>query len=64
MELYGDLVSNLKTAVRSTQRLRGQRVYADTLDFWRSLLTLARLRLASMPDADSAAIASFATQLE
>ena len=42
MELHGSIEDNLRSAVRSAERLRGHPVHADTLDFWRGLLAHAR----------------------
>ena len=42
MELDGSLADNLRAAIASAKRLRGHRVHADTLNFWRELLSHAR----------------------
>lgn len=42
MELHGSIEDNLRSAVRSAERLRGHPVHADTMEFWRSLLAHAR----------------------
>jgi hypothetical protein len=64
MDLYGSLVENLEAAVESTRRLRGQRVYTDTIQFWSDLLETARRVLATVIDVNSPAIAALADQLE
>jgi len=64
MDLYGSLVENLEAAVESTRRLRGQRVYTDTLQFWCDLLETARRVLATVIDVNSPAVAALADQLE
>jgi hypothetical protein len=64
MELDGSLVTNLEAAVRSLQRLRGQRVYPDTLQFWGELLATARRAMGMMIDPETTKIASLADQLE
>jgi hypothetical protein len=64
MDLYGSLVENLEAAVESTRRLRGQRVYSDTIQFWSDLLETARRVLATVIDVNSPAVAALADQLE
>ena len=64
MDLYGSLVENLEAAVESTRRLRGQRVYTDTIQFWSDLLETARRVLATVIDVNSPAVAALADQLE
>jgi hypothetical protein len=64
MKLDGSLTANLEAAVRSSQRLRGQRVYPETLQFWSELLATARRVMATMTDSDTPRIASLADQLE
>jgi hypothetical protein len=64
MELDGSLVANLEAAVRSSQRLRGQRVYPETLQFWSELLAMARRVVGTMIDSDTPRIASLADGLE
>ena len=64
MNLHGSLVENLEAALESTRRLRGQRVYPDTVEFWSELLDTARRVLATVIDANSPAVASLADQLE
>jgi hypothetical protein len=41
MELSGTIAHNLRCAIDSAKRLRGKRIHADTLDFWRSLISHA-----------------------
>ena len=38
MELHGSILENLERAVVSARRLRGQRVYNDTLTYWANLI--------------------------
>ena len=64
MNLHGSLVENLEAALESTRRLRGQRVYSDTIQFWSDLLETARRVLATVIDVNSPAVASLADQLE
>ena len=64
MDLYGSLVENLEAALESTRRLRGQRVYSDTIQFWSDLLETARRVLATVIDVNSPAVAALADQLE
>lgn len=42
MELHGSLQTNLAAAVASIMKFRGQIVYAETLQYWNSLLSTAR----------------------
>jgi hypothetical protein len=57
VELVGTLVENLRAAVHSSRRLRGQRVYPETLQFWIDLLELARTEqdTAAAPEAPALA---------
>lgn len=64
MNLHGSLVENLEAALESTRRLRGQRVYSDTIQFWNDLLETARRVLATVIDVNSPAVAALADQLE
>jgi hypothetical protein len=64
MNLHGSLVENLEAALESTRRLRGQRVYSDTIQFWSDLLDTARRVLATVIDVNSPAVAALADQLE
>ena len=64
MNLHGSLVENLEAALESTRRLRGQRVYSDTIRFWSDLLETARRVLATVIDVNSPAVAALADQLE
>jgi len=43
MELHGSLSRNMQLAIESARRLRGRQVHDDTLQFWQSLLSHARL---------------------
>ena len=47
MKLHGTLQQNLSAAVRSAQRLRGQPVHEDTLQYWDELRRHARLQMSS-----------------
>ena len=38
MQLHGSILENLERAIASARRLRGERVYSDTLTYWRSLV--------------------------
>jgi hypothetical protein len=64
LNLHGSLVENLEAALESTRRLRGQRVYSDTIQFWSDLLETARRVLATVIDVNSPAVAALADQLE
>ena len=64
VELHGTLTENLKAALRSARKLRGQRVHADTLQFWSELVGLARSKRAGLLNLDWPAISSLADQLE
>jgi hypothetical protein len=43
MKLHGTLAVNLEDAIASAERLRGRRVYSDTVDYWAELLREARV---------------------
>lgn len=47
MELHGSVVSNLKSALQSARKLRGQPVHPDTLAHWSEVLQYARDELAT-----------------
>ena len=47
MELHGSLTDNLRSAVRSAERLRGHPIHTDTQNFWLELLSQARASLRS-----------------
>jgi len=64
MKLDGSLTANLEAAVRSSQRLRGQKVYPETLQFWSELLATARRVMGATIDSETPRIASLAVQLE
>jgi hypothetical protein len=64
MKLDGSVTANLEAAVRSAQRLRGQKVYPETLQFWSELLATARHVMGTMIDSETPRIASLADQLE
>jgi hypothetical protein len=64
VELHGTLTENLKAALRSAHKLRGQRVHADTLRFWSELVGLARSKREGLVGLDRPAISSLADQLE
>ena len=42
MELSGSVAQNLRDAIKSARRLRGQRIYPDTVRYWRQLIEFAR----------------------
>lgn len=42
MKIDGSIVTNLRAAVRSSERLKGSPVYPETLQFWQDLLAFAR----------------------
>lgn len=42
MDLAGSILENVENAVTSARRLRGHRVYKDTLTYWTELLQEAR----------------------
>jgi hypothetical protein len=46
MQIHGSLSENLHAAINSMIRLKGKRVYPDTVRYWQDLLRLARTRLA------------------
>jgi hypothetical protein len=50
MKLHGTLAANLEDAIASAERLRGRRIYSDTLDYWAELLSQARVTLAEASD--------------
>ena len=64
MELHGSLIDNLQAAVASARRLRGQRVYPETVNHWRELLVLARDGSGTVSGEDRARLTSLADQLE
>ena len=64
MKLHGSLVVNLEAAVRSAERLRGQRVYPETVQFWGELLATARRVVGTVIDPETPRIASLADELE
>ena len=51
MEINGTIVHNLRNAIKSAERLRGQPVYPDTLQFWRDLIRMARAKRVHDDDA-------------
>jgi hypothetical protein len=63
-ELHGTLTENLQAALRSAHRLRGQRIYADTLQFWSELVDLARTKGAGLISFDRPGLSSLADRLE
>ena len=64
MKLDGSLISNLEAAVQSSQRLRGQPVYPETLQFWSDVLATARDVLGTTVASNVSRIASLANELE
>src|ERR1700759_179847 len=47
MQLYGSLADNLHAAINSNIRLRGRKVYPETVQYWQDLLHHARRQLAT-----------------
>ncbi len=62
--LYGTLAANLDAAVNSAARFRHQKVYPDTLRYWRELVDSARQSVAEDDLAGSHPIAQAADRLE
>jgi hypothetical protein len=62
--LHGSLVENLEAAVDSAQRLRGRRIYPQTLQFWSDLLEVARRAMDVMIDSDTPRIVVLTDQLQ
>jgi hypothetical protein len=48
MNLVGSIHANLRAALQSARRLKGVRVHPDTIDHWRSLVTVARSEQVAM----------------
>ena len=42
MQIEGSMLNNMKAAAKSAQRLRGKRVYQETMDFWIELAAEGR----------------------
>jgi hypothetical protein len=64
MDLHGTLAVNLKNALASAVRLRGQPVHKDTLTFWRGLVAYARDRASGASPAVAAELEPLITALE
>ena len=64
MELHGSLVANLEAAVLSARRLRGRRIYPETLQFWGEVLAKARDAAGTMVAPDLFTVAWLADELE
>ena len=64
IKLHGTLAANLDAAVMSARRLRRQKVYSETLVYWRELLDLARQKLPADALAKGHPIALSADHLE
>jgi hypothetical protein len=64
MKLHGTLESNLKDALASARRHRGQTVYPDTIAFWRDLLREACRAQAERSGARSSQIGSLIVELQ
>lgn len=64
MEIHGSIVENLENAVASARRLRGRRVYSDTLDYWVSLIEAARREQQHISFAKSTSLDDVITMLE
>jgi hypothetical protein len=63
MDLYGPLSDNLQAAITSVTRLRGQKAYPETVQYWHDLLDYARQPLAPR-GRDGLAAEKLADQLE
>ena len=64
MQLHGSTEANLIAAVRSANRMRGHRVHADTVKFWRDLILHARRELSSSAAFPSDALSRLVAELE
>lgn len=64
MQLHGTVEANLIAAVNSAKRLRGQRVYAETVAHWTRLIEHARSHAHIEPGRDSAAVRLLVAELE
>jgi hypothetical protein len=63
MELDGSLVRNLEAALASAKRLRGKRVYPDTVSYWLELVRYARGALDSRRTREMAEVRRLSEQL-
>ena len=64
MELHGSILTNLGSAIRSAQRLRGHPIHADTLQHWTDLLHQARRQLAGNQDERTETLKQLVADLE
>lgn len=64
MQLSGSIALNLRCAVESAKRLRGKRVYPDTVKFWRDLIALAVHEQQRAPQGDGWLIRELVAKLE
>jgi hypothetical protein len=64
MELYGTLTDNLEAALLSVTRLRGQKVYPETISYWHELLDYARIESPSLRGRERSLSERLADQLE
>ena len=64
MELHGSLLENISAAIASARRLRGHRIYPDTLSYWDELLHQARRELVSQAGEERLALRKLILELE
>lgn len=64
MELHGSIEDNLRSAVRSAERLRGHPVHGDTMEFWRGLLAHARAQKRSSGGEGAASVEQLIAELQ
>ena len=64
MELHGTVTENLRAALASARRLRGRRVHADTLNYWRELLSHARVERRQNAGAEDGALQDLIAELQ
>jgi len=64
MQLYGSLADNLHAAINSNIRLRGRKIYPETIQYWQDLLHHARRQLATSTARYASVEEKLADQLE
>jgi len=64
MKLHGSLQANLEAALLSARRLRGQRVYPDTLAYWIALAAAAWSEVAASSGPQSSILTRLAADLD
>jgi hypothetical protein len=64
MKLHGTIDENLRMAVASAERLRGNPIYKDTLAYWHDLLHEARRLRTQLPEAELRTLDPLIAQLE